>query len=279
MFLRALVVPSWALPIANVAMCEVFLGIPLLALCYAAKDRWSPKLAVAFLISGLCIQAPTIYVSNHVFHHPGLVPDMVAAVGQIGLLTWCVGLGALLATLIKDQNLLVPIAIFLACLDMFLVFSPLGTTHVVLNRLPGVLPAVGLHIPVARTFDSGRRRVDSDLVAGPADFMFLAMFMISLFRFNLKGKRTVMVVVPVLLIYMILVGLFHWSLPALLPIGACVLLVNWKEFNLTRDEQLSTALIALIGVGLVTWGMFQKPKLVVQPEPSQPAVVQGLPAR
>ncbi len=265
--LHAIEVPISMVPIANVLMCEVFLGVPLLALCYAAQDHWTPKTALMFLGAGLALQLSCLAITRQFFLGPSTGSDIINAIGQIGLPIWCVGLGALLATLIKDQNLVVPIAIFLACLDMFLVFSPFGVTQVVLKEMPSVLPSIGAQIPISATSDPLTGKVAAGSFAGPADFMFLAMFMVALFRFNLKARRTVMVVIPTLLVYMMAVGIYKIALPALVPIGICVLLVNWKEFKLTKDEKISTALVATLGIGLFTWGMFQKPKQVVQPVP------------
>jgi len=95
------------------------------------------------------------------------------------------------------------------------------------------------------------------------------MFLVALFRFDLRPKRTVNVVVPVLLAYMFLVTLIGKPLPALVPIGTCVLLVNWKEFKLTKDERMATVGVTVLGLALFTWGMFQKPtdKIIV---PSRP---------
>ena len=247
-----------------------------MALCYAAQDNWTRKTALLFLGGGVGTHLLSIYLTRGVLHGPSVVSDIIFAIGQVGLNVWCVGLGALLATLIKDKNLVVPIAIFLAFFDMFLVFSPVGVTQVVLKELPGVLPAVGVAIPVAAAKNPLTGHVTAGAFAGPADFMFLAMFMIALFRHNLKARRTVLVVIPTLLIYMLAVGLFHLALPALVPIGVCVLLVNWRDFDLSKDEKVSTVLVALLGAGFFTWGMFQKPK-VVQSVNLRPDAVQAVP--
>jgi len=276
LFVRHLEVPMTWVPVANVLMCELFLGVPLLALCYAAQDRWTRKLAFVFLVGGVATQLGCVLLSKQLFHEGSFASDVFMAIGQVGLNAWCVGLGALLATLIRDKNLVVPIAIFLAFFDMFLVFSPVGVTQVVLKQMPSVLPAVGVAIPVASAKNPLTGHVSAAAFAGPADFMFLAMFMIALFRHNLKAKRTMLVVIPTLLVYMLAVGLFHLALPALVPIGTCVLLVNWKDFDLTKDEKISTVLVSAMGLALFTWGMFQKPK-IVQSVTLKPGVVQELP--
>jgi hypothetical protein len=180
-----------------------------------------------------------------------------------------------LATLIKDKNIVVPIAIFLAFLDMFLVFSPLGVTNIIINRVPNVLSAIAAQVPRA-AHEVTAERVSAGALAGPADFLFLAMFLVALFRFKMKARQTVMVVIPTLLAYMFIVTISHFALPALVPIGVVVLLVNWKEFDLTKDEKLSTAFVTVLGLSLFVWGMFQKP-ITVRADSSPKASVQVTP--
>jgi len=249
--------PIWIVPIANIVMGCLFLGGPLLALCFAARDPWSRKMAAQFLIGGLTLQISCFMLQRFVFQHVGLPAQVINALGQIGLPIWCVGLGALLASLIKDRNIVVPIAIFLAWLDMFLVFSPLGVTNQIIKKFPAMLPAIAVQMPSAH-HDTTGERVTPGALAGPADFLFLAMFLIALFKHDMRARHTVIVVIPTLLAYMLLVTLLKMPLPALVPIGAVVLLVNRKEFELTKDEKISTAFVAALGIALFTWGMFQK---------------------
>jgi hypothetical protein len=266
-------VPLAIVPVANVAMGCLFLGGPLLALCFAARDDGTPKLATKFFLGGLATQISCYYLQNFLAEHDGLPSQVINALGQIALPIWCVGLGALLATLIKDRNIVVPIAIFLAFLDMFLVFSPLGLTHQIIKRAPAVLPAIAAQIPVATHGTTGER-VSPGALAGPADFMFLAMFLVALFKHKMRGRLTVIVIIPTLLAYMMLVSWKHVPLPALLPIGGVVLIVNWREFELTKNEKISTCLVTVMGAALFTWGMFQK-ATVVRVDSSQTANVQA----
>ena len=254
-------VPIAVLPIANIAMGCLFLGGPLFALCFAARDNWTRKMATQFFVGGVILQVGCFLLKSYVFQHVDIPAQVINALGQIGLPIWCVGLGALLATLIKDQNIVVPIAIFLAWLDMFLVFSPLGVTHMIIKRVPDVLPQIAIQIPVASHQTTGER-ISPGALAGPADFLFLAMFLIAIFKFNMRGKHTVLYIVPTLLAYMLLVNVIKMPLPALVPIGIVVLLVNWKEFKLTKDEILSTWVVSILGIALFTWGMFQKATVV-----------------
>lgn len=254
-------VPLIIVPAANILMGCLFLGGPLLALCFAARDPWTPKMGLLFFVGGITLQAGCYFLQSDVFQQNGIPQQVINALGQVGLPMWCVGLGALLAILIKDRNIVVPIAIFLACFDMFLVFSPLGLTRIIIHRASAVLTNIAAQVPVA-THQTTGEKITPGALAGPADFMFLAMFLVAIFRHNLKGRRTVLVVIPTLVGYMLLVNVLHIPLPALVPIGIVVLAVNWKEFQLTPHEKLSTALVTALGLGLFTWGMFQKPTIV-----------------
>jgi len=254
-------VPFAIVPVANVVMGCLFLGGPLLALCFAARDEWTPKMGLAYFCGGVALQISCYFLQDRFLQHNGIPAQTVNALGQIGLPIWCVGLGALLAMLIKERNIVVPIAIFLACFDMFLVFSPLGLTHRFIKSSPDTLAIIAAQVPVASHGTSGNR-VSPGALAGPADFMFLAMFLVAIFKHNMQGRRTVMVVIPTLLAYMLLVTVIHTALPALLPIGGVVLLVNWKEFQLSKEEKISTCFVAVMGILMFTWGMFQKATIV-----------------
>mgnify|MGYP006178512935 CR=1 FL=1 len=69
---------------------------------------------------------------------------------------------------------------------------------------------------------------------------------------------------PTVLLYLVLAALFG-AIPLLPPIALVVLLVNIREFKMNKEEKLSTALVALLAVGLLAWGV-TRPKPQVEPE-------------
>jgi hypothetical protein len=271
--LRFVTVPEGALPIANALVAILFLGAPILALFFAARGRWSPKLAGLFVALGVALQVGFALLAVVVLGPMTLLGQIALAISQIGLPIWCVGLGALLATLVKDKNILIPIAIFLAVYDMFLVLTPGGPTQEILKHAPQVFESVAMAIPAVQSQATGGR-VEAMAHAGPADFVFLSMFFIALFRFRMRTDQTLRWMIPVLLVYLLLTGVLGMPLPALVPIGATVLLVNWREFKMTRDELVSTIVVAALGVGLLAWGA-SRPKPPAEPSPRADA--QGAP--
>jgi hypothetical protein len=199
----------------------------------------------------------------------GLVAALTAVIGQAGLITWCLGLGGLLGLLVKDKNMLIPIAVFLALFDAFLVLTPVGLTKQVMEKHPQVQQSVSLVIPkVVEAPTSGP--VAPLAYIGPADLLFAAMFFTVLFRQGMRTRATLAWLGPVLVLYLagaLLLG----PLPALVPIGLCVLLVNWREFNLNKEEWLSTGVVAALGIGLLTWGM-TRPRPQAEPLPKEPVL-------
>ena len=80
-----------------------------------------------------------------------------------------------------------------------------------------------------------------------------------------------MAVIPVLIAYLLLVllvGGFFSALPALLPIGVTIFIVNRKEFKLSKDEMQGTLLVIAIGIGLIIWGA-TKPVPRAEPAPRE----------
>lgn len=240
-------VPLGLVDAASIAATTVFVVAPVLALYRAAEHAWTPRLALAFIGGGLAAWLGGWYLGRSVLI--GLPAAVAVEVSQAGLMVWAIGLGALLGTFLKDKNLLIPVSIFLVAFDAFLILTPTPVQQ--LARAPVVqsmmlatprfqeVPTVGPVVPYA--------------VIGPADLVFMGMFFIALFRFQMRTRETFVALLPALAAYLVL-ALYVGALPALVPIGLCVLIVNWREFRLNKEELASTALVALLGAGLVIWG-------------------------
>jgi len=239
----------------------VFVAVPILALFRAGSHPWSVKLGFGFVVAGLILQFLLPLASPG---EKGFVPILIDAVSQQGLPIWTVGLGALLALLLKDKNLLLPVSIFLALFDVFLVFTPVGFVQVLMKKAPNLLPAMAHKIPqVATTQQETGVPVGTFAHVGPADFLFLGMFFVALYRFDMRTAATFKWLLVALAIYLPLV-LIVGPVPLLLPIGLTVILVNIREFKMTLEEKVSTAVIAAIGIGIVVFA-------ATRPRPTEPA--------
>ncbi|HMS53945.1 MAG TPA: hypothetical protein PKA27_00965, partial [Fimbriimonadaceae bacterium] len=101
---------------------------------------------------------------------------------------------------------------------------------------------------------------------GPADFLFMGMFFVALFRFGLRARETAIWLGVALALYIPLAFILG-PVPLLVPIGLTVLMVNLREFKLNTEEWLSTGLVALVLAAVIAYGA-TRPRPPA--EPSQP---------
>ncbi len=260
-----LVPESLALPVSFL-ITVAFVALPVLALFRAGSHLWTAKLAVAFIAIGMALQflVPMLNPAGR-----GLGAIFVSAIAQQGLPMWTVGLGAGLALLLKDKNMLLPVAIFLVLFDIFLVFTPVGFVQQLMKSHPKLLPAMAHQIPMVTTKPQETGvPVGTFAYIGPADFLFMGMFFVAVFRFGMRSKETFRWLLVALALYIPL-ALVVGAIPLLVPIGLSVLLVNLREFKMNTEEKISTALVAAMGIGIIIWSA-NRPKPVIVPDPVSP---------
>jgi len=159
-------------------------------------------------------------------------------------------IGCMVSQAIKDRNLLLPVVMFAACIDFWTVnFGPVNT---VLNRAPEVARAVSVPIPQA-----GDATLRLAPTIGPGDFVFMALVFAVVHKLGMNARRNFKLVLALMTLGMLAV-LFIPTLPylpALMVLAVAVVAGNWREFKLTRQEKISTAVVgALLAVSLpVVW--------------------------
>lgn len=262
--------PQIAAPLAFVSV--IFLMVaPIVAVYRGADHPWTSKKAWAMVGGGVVLQALFVALSVVVFQE-GVFASLTFAISQIGLLMWCVGLGALLATLLRDKNLIIPISIFLIAFDAFLVLTPMGFTQKLMKAAPQILEKGGYTVAKASE-NPTMGPVGAFAYVGPADFIFMAMFFIAIYRHKMRSKETLIALIPVLVAYLVFVIYTKTPMPALVPIGLTVLIVNRKEFRMNKDEKAATIVLAILAALGLMWAA-TRPKPPVEPlqtEPSQAA--------
>lgn len=259
---------------ASVFFTVVFMALPIFALFAGAGHRWDLRQAIAVVVLGVAIQVGGTTLSRMAVNPAA--GGVLFALAQTGLIVWCMGVGAALAGLMKDRNMLLPIAVFLALFDVWLVFAPEGLVNTALTtgHAPIALESVALSIPKVATSGAAPTNGYAQNLAyvGPADLLFLGMFFASLYRFGMRPRQTFLAIVPVLIVYLAVVLRFGeveigpirlGALPALLPIGLTVLWINRREFRLIRDEKIITIALIVIGIPFVAWRV-----LATQPKPT-----------
>jgi len=271
--------PTLVLPL-QLLSALVFVAGPIVALTQGTKPEWkTPAAAILFLAGALVHATCAALVMN--FFKEGPMTIVLEAVGNAGLLTWCLGLGVLVGLLIKDKNMLLPVAFFLAGFDMFLVFNPEAPVARMIQQNPEIFQTVASDIPApVQSPEVAGQSVSVMAYVGPADFFFSAVFLFCLYRFGMRVRETMKWLVISLTIYLILVlapfGLA--ALPALVPIGLTVLIVNRKEFQLSKEEKQATWGAGLIALALAGYGLYRKittPAFLPEP-PAEPSIEEPL---
>lgn len=253
---------------SSLGLTLVTVGVPIYALFIASKAQWNWKMAAALLAGGLVIHLGLDTIAGRIHSGSDFVmigAGLMGTVSQIGLLTWCLALGALIATLLKDRNMILPVAIFLAAFDVFLVLTPVGVTHILIQSHPEIVQKVAYKVPMMHTARHLGPIVPFARI-GPADFLFLGMFFVDLNKYGMRAARTFLWVTPTLIGYLFIVALYGYvhvgpislgALPALLPIGLVVVLVNRKEWKLSPSEKKSTLVVILLALSILGFGFWR----------------------
>lgn len=277
-------VPMAWVPAASMLVSVFFVATPILAFFYGSSYPWNWKQALALLLGGAICQIG-FFILVRTAGSPFLA-GLFNALSQTGLLLWVFGLGVLLATIIRDRNIILPVAVAGALFDIWLVFAPEGVAHRAVQGPQRIIGAIAFQLPQPQVHSAGGFARPLAYV-GPADFMFLTMFFTVLFKFQMKTRQTLWAMIPTLAAYLLVVLVFGnesigpfrlGALPALVPIGLVVLLVNFREFRLTRQEAIATVLVAVIGFVLVTWRLVVSTQRERQAELSQTDVAPDEPA-
>jgi hypothetical protein len=254
----------------------LFVGLPIYAMFRAASHGWTVKGALLFVLAGAALHVGGALLARYASGVATTGEVVYMAIVQTGILAWTLGVGVLLSLKIGDKNLMIPIAIFLVGFDMFLVFNPESPTRRMLENVPVVTESVLATVPQAKSQEAPKAGVQNLAQVGPADLLFAAAFFALMFRFNMNARKTVAWMVPVLVLYLLVVvfagdarigPLSLGMLPAMVPIGLTVLLVNWREFKLQGQEIAGVVLVTVLAAGLAWFGIYRANQQAQQAEP------------
>jgi hypothetical protein len=174
--------------------------------------------------------------------------------GVIGLfLIWfatCVGV--LIARLVREMKILLPMAVVLALVDLYVVFGGGLVTQAQSGNAPVALPAASPKTGAA----------PMQLAVGFADFLFIATFFTCFARFGVPSRRTFITLCIVLTGYMMIVAIREVSLPALVPIAVVIIGMNLRHFRYSREESFAMLYAGIIVAAVLGF-------LVVRSQPTR----------
>jgi hypothetical protein len=236
----------------------LFLLLALLVIRESARFPVAPLVDAFGLAAGLGLWWSVGYYAQHL----AALRPLLSALSSVLFLLACVCFGRLLSLIVRERNLLFPVAIIAGLADIFTVFF--GPTGKTLEKAPQIVQKLSVGIPAAgsATGAEGGAGLAHIASAGLGDFIFLTFFFACVYRFGLRARATFWVIFGLTLAGMIAV-LLAPGLPAvpLLPfIVAGFLIANAREFRFTRQEKLYMAIALVFVAGLLAVAALVMPR-------------------
>lgn len=194
-------------------------------------------------------------------YHSGMLKMLMYGV----ILLIAASIGNLVSLRVKDKNLLLPVVMFAASIDFWTV--TIGPVSKILTNMPEIASAVSAPIPKA-----GTGAFVPATMMGPGDPLFIALVFAAVLRLGMNGRRNYWFVFVAMTIAMLLVlmGALDYA-PALVALAIAVVAANWREFKLTRQEKISTAIVGAVLLASLPliWHML-KPREMPKKTPAPP---------
>lgn len=213
-----------------------------------------------FLLGGMCLW----FVSRVLVpewlgwsaHHPPAlwVQSLWSGLSGNFLILGAAGLGALVSWIVREKNLLVPMVPLAAAVDALTVLAPKGAVKQIVEKAPEVVEKASVAITATPTPTGEVAQITPIALIGVGDFVFLVLYITCLYRFGLRVRATAIGLFFILWLYLMVVALgVVPSLPGLVPMAFVVLLVNWREFQLSRQEKIASVVTGMMVLGLIGW--------------------------
>ena len=252
--------------LATLSLCS--LTMVLFLTVWFARTLKYPIWIVGSLALSLVVTLPSVLIP---MLSSNLPPTLVPMVGRIfyfyrdifrlfpglqGLmLIWlAVSVGAALSRLIRETKMLLPIAIVLALVDLYVVFGGGLVTQANSGKSVVAQQAMkSLTVPLTPKIRTAKGVISPPpLAVGFADFLFTSLFFACFVRFRIPARKTFFWLCGTLCLYLLVVQIFKVDLPALVPIAAVVIGRNWRLFQYTPQERrdlLIAGLVAAVAMG------------------------------
>lgn len=181
--------------------------------------------------------------------HRHLLGDAYVTVCVSGMgITLTLGLtciGTLLSRIIREVNVLLPVAFVAMPIDYIGAMTPTGYTHDMVMHHPNIVRSVSVSVPVFHG-------VAPIGFIGPGDVLFVAFFLAVVQNLKLNERGTFWWMYVLLTGTMLAVTIFGVNVAALVPMGIAVLVANFRYFRLQRSEVFASIYAAIIVLVIVT---------------------------
>ena len=206
--------------------------------------------AIVFLLIGV-IMLPLRVLIVKGFHPALLINGWLPGLQELAFICLAGGIGGGLSYLLRSANMIPPLAAALALVDIWTVLFGGPVQRAINSPHPVAKQITNAMIVSITPSQAGASPIS--LGIGFADFLFIAFFVAAICRFVQKPhtyRITVQTLAGVLAVYMAVVFITGWSLPALVPMGIVMIGLHWRNFHYDRSELFAMAYAGLF-IGLI----------------------------
>jgi hypothetical protein len=241
------------------ALLVLVLGILLVSTAaFMLLQLWLAQAIVAVkfrpaISGGLAVFCAILFILFYRLSAPyGPNPPLLFQFGQgLAVTLGCTFLGILLAPIIREPNVLLPVALVAMPIDYLGAMTSIGFTQNMVANHPGIVKGVSVPVPSVggAAHHGGLHPIG---FIGPGDILFVAFFFAVVLRLNLNVRGTFWWIYGLLTATMLVVLFTGINIAALVPMGLAVLIANFRSFKLKREEVFATAYAALFILVLVS---------------------------
>ncbi len=165
----------------------------------------------------------------------------------------CAFLGILLSRIIREPNVLLPVALVAIPIDFIGAMTSIGFTNTVVANNPALVKAVSVAVPTVGGGGQHGGGLHPIGFIGPGDALFTAFFFAVVLRLDMNRRGTFWWMYGLLTLAMLIVlSPFGVNIAALVPMGLAVIIANLRFFKLKREEVFATLYAGVFIVALVT---------------------------
>jgi len=240
--------PNGAAVAIAIAAGIAFIGIAVIIVALVARLPLSAKGQSALVIAFGLIFGAARFAQLRLRTTAG---SPIALVGDLALVIAATLFGVVVSRIIRERNILVPVAVVAGGVDIWGVYF--GLVALVEKKAPELAQHLSAAIPAA---SAAKVPVPLLSAVGPGDFLFMGLFVAAVLRLGMNLRATLWALfVAFLIVPMVFAIARVPALPGLPFIGAAVIVANWRHFHFSRAEKFAVLYAALTVAVLVGAGL------------------------
>jgi hypothetical protein len=241
------------LPSALLALVAIVTGIGFIAVSVAMVGLsarlplpWKVRLelAVVFGLGSAAAKVGAVRLSENMF---------LELIGDLCLFIAATFFGVLASRIIKERNIVVPVAAAAAAVDTFGVYW--GPVAEIARRAPHLAKQLSAAVPGSNIPEAPIPQLG---YIGVGDFLFMGLFVAAVYRLGMNARGTLRALFLAFLAVPVVFALTNLpALPGLVFLGLAVVAANRRYFSFSRAEKFALAYAAVVVAVLIAlaWGI------------------------